>query len=1135
MTAKALPPDQDQRDLIRNELDKNMLVEAAAGTGKTESMVGRMVELLRTGNCADIRNLVAVTFTRKAAAELRARFQIALEQATGQATGADRERLDAALAAIEQCFIGTIHSFCARLLRERPVEAGVDVAFREIDDDEDMVIRQEAWFDYCSRVIASDPEGVLAGLDRVGLELADLREAFKKYALYPDVDTWPEPPDGGALPDLEPVIAALGQYVEHMEGLAPDLPRDTGSDGLIPRIRKIPRAVSHFDDLRDPRQLMQVLEFFDSKSGETQKVWESEGKFTKADGKVEGQRWNDFRENYVKPMLNAWRESRYGPALRVLSGARDLYDRRRMERGVLNFQDLLMRSASLLRENPHVRRYFSARFTHLLVDEFQDTDPIQAEVMLLITSTDPSQTDWRKCSPKPGSLFVVGDPKQSIYRFRRADIVTYNEVKHIILHPAAGMPPGVLVRLSTNFRTVEPLIEWINGVFESNGADDADEGSMVMLRFTGDDREQSPAYVSLQPGRQEGSREGFRGIHALVVGEAAGGKEEATLYEADNIARFIRAAIDDGMKIPRTVKELERGRTPEVDPSDFMIITWYTASLSVYAAKLQEYGIPQRVTGGTGLNEVDELKLLSTCINTLFRSDDPVALVGALRSEAFGISDAALYRFKRAGGRFDFSRPVPVSLPEGDHRAFEDSFEQLRKYHQWFSAMPAVSALEKMIADLGLMVMASARPGGDVQAGSLGKAIELVRSVQHGDWANRHISDYLQQVIDKEQKHDGVSARSEELPAVRVMNLHKVKGLEAPVVFLANAYGEGRHEVELFIDRSAGTVSGYMAVRGKKPEFGPGPLLAHPAQWDELAEKEGSFVKAEDLRLRYVAATRAGSAMVVTQRPLLKLNSRNAWRHFNPLLSDDSALDDPGPQKCPARESSTIDPAEATTSLARVDERLASAVTSTYDARPAKQYALGEAHAEEADRLADQADSTSPGLEQTTGVRPAGESGMEWGQAIHELLELAMRQPEVDIVGWARTILVENELDPGHAEAAAEDVSSVMSSEIWRRSLASPRTLTEVPFEILLDDIEPPTLVRGAIDLIFAGEDGWVLVDYKTDRITSSITVEDLALAYAPQVRLYSKAWERATGERVNEAGLYFVRVGVFVPVQPDV
>ena len=127
---KALP-DQDQRDLILKELARNCLVEAAAGTGKTTSMVGRMVALLGAGQCK-IRTLAAVTFTRKAAAQLRGRFQVSLEKALREASGPEKERFGRALAKIEQCFIGTIHSFCARLLRERPVEAGVDLAFEEI-------------------------------------------------------------------------------------------------------------------------------------------------------------------------------------------------------------------------------------------------------------------------------------------------------------------------------------------------------------------------------------------------------------------------------------------------------------------------------------------------------------------------------------------------------------------------------------------------------------------------------------------------------------------------------------------------------------------------------------------------------------------------------------------------------------------------------------------------------------------------------------------------------------------------------------------------------------------------------------------------------------------------------------------
>jgi len=163
-----LPPDQDQREKILKELDTTMLVEAAAGTGKTTRMVGRMVALIGEGTCR-IDTLAAVTFTRKAAAELRARFQVVLEAAAKQAAGDQRQqRLQEAAAYSERCFIGTIHSFCARLLRERPVEAGVDVAFTEADEAEDARIRREAWDQYVAGLFAADTP-ILAELDDVGL------------------------------------------------------------------------------------------------------------------------------------------------------------------------------------------------------------------------------------------------------------------------------------------------------------------------------------------------------------------------------------------------------------------------------------------------------------------------------------------------------------------------------------------------------------------------------------------------------------------------------------------------------------------------------------------------------------------------------------------------------------------------------------------------------------------------------------------------------------------------------------------------------------------------------------------------------------------------------------------------------
>ena len=194
------PPDHRERLLILSDLDATMLVEAAAGTGKTTILIGRMVALLAEGKSA-IETMAAVTFTRKAATELRARFQLELERAFRQSGGRRRERLAAALSGIDRCFIGTIHSFCGRLLRERPVEAGVDVMFGEMDETEDRLLRQTAWNSYVARLYAED-NPILQELEDVGVEIGRLRGAFMKLADYPDVEEWPA--EKIDLPDLNP-------------------------------------------------------------------------------------------------------------------------------------------------------------------------------------------------------------------------------------------------------------------------------------------------------------------------------------------------------------------------------------------------------------------------------------------------------------------------------------------------------------------------------------------------------------------------------------------------------------------------------------------------------------------------------------------------------------------------------------------------------------------------------------------------------------------------------------------------------------------------------------------------------------------------------------------------------------------
>ena len=1032
----------------------------------------------------------------------------------------------------------------------------------------------------------------MAELDRLGLRLAELEGAFCRFADFPDVNEWPAAGAEAAPPDLPDAVRQVREYAEHMRRLAARLPPDPGNDALIPQFKVLPRVISHYDDLGRPARLMEVLERFNRNPGVIQKEWMKTGSFTRDDAREEEERWNRFRVEIVQPLLLWWYEARYGPILRVFHEAREIYDRLRQGRGLLNYQDLLIRAAALLRDKPHVREYFRDRYPFLLVDEFQDTDPVQAEVMLLLTATDPLEREWRKCTPWPGSLFVVGDPKQSIYRFRRADIVTYSEVKEIILRGDGGEVRGLVVQLSANFRTSAPIIEWVNRVFEPAGAgsgsatgagatpgtgampgsgaaplagsdpgpaaanpagrvarprgksaakgaalvsagtrapnadaEAAGETAGPMLRFPAAESPESPAYVPLQCGREDGNPGDLAGVHALWVPEEQTNREMVTEYEPDRIARTIRHALDRGLTVTRSRQHAGGDGAGRVSPSDFLIVTWKKERLSTLAASLQRYGIPHQVTGGSSLNELDGLKLLHVCLLALARPDDPVALVGALRSELFGFSDADLYAFKRGGGSFSFYSEVPEVLSSGGEglaEALRDAFARLRDYREWLGGLPVLAAVERIVGDLGLMALAAARPGGDVEAGGLGKALEILRGVERETWSPAQVVECLAGLVNAEETYDGISARSEEKPVVRVMNLHKVKGLEAPVVFLADPYGEFAHAPAIHIDRSGDRVRGFMTVLGEKKGFGQAPVLAQPPGWQVLVEREKRFQAAETLRLRYVAATRAGSSLIITERR--KSNGYNPWKHFAEFLAGAPELADPGEQAAPVGEKTVVSDAEVAREIARVEAGVSRAALPGYRLSGVKEYArslsVGNGPRGGAVRESGGSSSFLP----SPPSRRVGEHGLEWGTVIHQLLELALTSPGADLQSVAGTALSEQGLDPGLSAEAEALVRAVTGSSLWKRVLSSPERYTEVPFEMLAAEDGPvPTLLRGQIDLVFRDQDGWVVVDYKTDRVKEG-EAAGLLEDYANQVRLYAQAWERCTGEKVREAALYFVR-----------
>jgi ATP-dependent helicase/nuclease subunit A len=303
---------------------------------------------------------------------------------------------------------------------------------------------------------------------------------------------------------------------------APDPGSKCATIGRADRFARQWRAYGRGD--RSATLLAELLKCWQSKPGVTQKWWDSKNHAKQAEALHAA-----FRDDVVLPHLTAWRQYLYRRCVALLMRGRDAARADRHRRSALTFNDLLILTATVLRTNGAVRRALQQKYRWLLVDEFQDTDPVQAEIMFLLASDHSSQgeADWRTVALRPGALFVVGDPKQSIYRFRRADIDIYNEVRARL----AGGDGRGLVQLTTNFRSVPALCAWANDVFQR--------------RFPAVPTPQAPMFAPLDP-----ARDPVESAPALATIELPATKDAADVAfeEPAQIARYIQAEVAAGRR-----------------------------------------------------------------------------------------------------------------------------------------------------------------------------------------------------------------------------------------------------------------------------------------------------------------------------------------------------------------------------------------------------------------------------------------------------------------------------------------------------------------------------------------------------------------------------------------------------------
>lgn len=1084
--------DQAARDRIGKDLDTCLLVEAGAGSGKTASLVTRMVNLIREGRCST-GALAAVTFTRKAAAEMKGRFQLEMEKAClAEMESGKRERLTRGLREIDGCFIGTIHSFCALLLRERPLEAGLEPGFTEMDEREDQLFRKRIWNEYLDEVRLTHPE-TLASLREIDLEARDLWRFYQDLSLYPEVEVeCTEVP----FPDLTTIRQKLDFLLNKAEQHIPPKPlSNKGYDELQSILKRVVQR-REFMGLGDDLHLLQLLTLMDKDPKITQNRW-----YSGAEAKEVKEEYHLFRSLHIEPALRQWREYRHYHLVQFVLPAVRRGQKARAQDLRLNFQDLLLITAHLLRDNPEVRGYFQSRYTHLLVDEFQDTDPLQAEIMFYLTGQDVRETDWRLLIPRPGTLFVVGDPKQSIYRFRRADIDVYNEAKELI------QKNGDVVRLTTNFRSVAEVGEWDNRVFNQ--------------LFPPQANSFQAGFARLDTVRVSGT-ESVAGIRKITNPQITRHKRaEIVEQDAGRIAAWIRWAINGGVSLVRTPEEIESGLDGRPRPRDFMILLRYKADMNGYAQALEKMGIPYRISGGGGIAESEENRELVRLLKALLDLENPVKLLAVLRGQFFGLSDNQLWRLRRAGGEFNINAPLPETLESEEKEIFSWSFSTLSILYRWLNELPFSVALRKIVERLGVLPWTAVGEMGRIRAGYLLQVLELVAAAERsGNSSPSVLVEYLETLMEYGIEED-IEIDSNQGDEVRLMNLHKAKGLEAPVVFLAHPGRSVDKPPTVHIDRTSG--KGHFVALKAKGEYSV-EILGQPVGWENLAAVETQYLAAEETRLLYVAATRARNLLVVSTyegKPSL-----SPWVGLEPFLENAPELDEI------EEDTASVGSAEAVAGLEETE------LQGLLDSGPLEMTRPNFFSADSPENLATYTVRSVKSLVKAdVKLPPARVSGKGpgWGQVIHQILEAVVLDPAVDLELLVTNALAAEERDPAEKDEVLLLLEGVRSSSLWRRMMKSPRRLVEIPFSITesnpgSDPARPnETITNGVIDLAFEEDDGWIIVDYKTDAIESPQRLAELIKFYSPQVELYRHYWESITGTTVYEAGLYFISADEWV------
>ena len=1088
--------------------NQSMVVTAGAGTGKTYVLVQKYIDLLKT-RPVTVPQILALTFTDKAAAEMKERIRAGILREKGPQW--EKAAEDFMVAPVQ-----TFHSFCAQVLREFPIEAGLEPGFVVLDEQQVSRIHGTAYEDLI-HVPQAGPANealvhVLSITDQYTLrtmlsELYDRRERYARFfaALAEDetrvLETWKTEVD--AFRNEE--IGALQRDPSFLSCLHTLLGLASAYDGVDDRaavfLHEIRPLLTRLATPENPGDFCAAaLELAKKKPGNigSKKNWNGND--------LEAFKTNRKNLADILERKHSFFRMTVDPSDPVITGSvRFLHDlsfvfsryaelvgNAKALAGGLDFSDLILHARELfLHQRELVTTHFMPRFRYILVDEFQDTDLTQFDIILAVIGTPTPSTDC---------LFIVGDPKQSIYLFRDADVTRFKEAQEIITAACKGR----VVNLDTSFRSTKEVIGLSNHIFSR-------------LLASAD----KPWEFGYEPVKISESRADHSGSVELLLPPKGSDVAGTKRNEASMLARRIHSIVNaQPLFVYGELPDHSFTRRP-AQYGDIAILLEQRTNLPQYIAALGEYGIPFYVHGGTGFYHRQEVYDIAGILAFLEHRHDSVSLAGVLRSPYFGLADTELFRIAQENGQTLWDKLGRYAERTGPGPAAR-ACALLGSWQRYAGRSGLVSLLRRILAESGVYTVYAALPAGEQILANIEKLVGIARNREEaGNYPLAAFTADLRLAMDEDEREGEAPLDTLAENAVNIMTVHAAKGLEFPIVFVPDMGITFPH-------RSPAIMIGDnpLMVGVKVPDPGNNYEMTESAVLLALREQQRQKERAEKKRMLYVALTRARDYLFMSgtapEAPGLSFDlarSRIEWI-FLALGVTGDAIAAGGlvlPDGC--RLAIVSDPLTIPAETGRVEPSLivvpeecagkaGTRAEPVYDAGPARVKAVSVSELE-GER------GPVPGREPRAPKYLPGVPGTARGTIIHEVL----RGRD------AATVLEEyGEFSDEHVRQCEEIVAAFLSSDLMKRV---KRSFAELPFVVTIDG-KP---VAGKIDRLCELADGsWAVIDYKSGAAEPE-EYAAVAEEYRVSMAVYCEAARQLVKSEKVAGFLYFTETGEFLPM----